>query len=265
MAKRCRSLAVAAVLGLAGIGAFASHAGASVLSAADLAADCNDDGIVHLVEDTKYMGGSADIIGVDFFGDPGCLVDIDRGVDLVVLNVNLRAKGGAFLNIGQSASGESSITIKSSTIDMHPDLEPGGYLSIKTGCCGGLPGEADTDVTISNSNLRGTGIELGASLAARRGNLQLTGTRVEATGDAFASVPDIVIRVSVGMFEGFDGVLSAQRNTFKAPGGFEASTGTNGSTSIVRNVFTVAGGIAFETGTGGTCESVRNVPDVACS
>lgn len=265
--KTLRVALVAAALGLAGITAPAPGAGATTLAAADFAADCNDDGFVTITEDTKYVGGSADIIGADFFGDPGCRVDLDSaGVDVAFVNVHLRAKGGAFLNIGQASTGQTSIKVQHSTIDMHPALEPGGYLSIKTGCCGGLPGEADTVVVIRNSELRGTWVELGASLAARRGRFELTTSRVEATGDALATVPDIVMRVSVGMFEGFDGQLFADRNVFKAPGGLEAATGTSGVTVMSRNDLGAVGGpIVFTTGVDGRCESFGNAPAVPCT
>jgi hypothetical protein len=259
-------VSVALLLG-AGVVASPSAAHASRLSAADLAADCNDDGLVTITTDTTYTGGSAELVGVPMFGNNGCRIDLTvRGVALRLVNVRLHsAAGGAFLNIGQSSVGETSITIQSSQLDMDAPSPAGGYLSIKTGCCGGLPTENDTSVVIRNSDLHGTGIELGASLAGPRGAFSISNSTVVATGDPYLSVPDIMIRVSEGG-AGADGNLEASRSTFRAPGGFEAVTGATGRTSLIRNDLTgVTGGITITTGAGGTCESVANTPAVACT
>jgi hypothetical protein len=261
-------LVVATLCGLSGIVALPSSAGAGVLTADDFAADCNDDGIISLTEDTKYVGGSADIIGVELFpGLHGCMVDLDeRGVDLVLVRVRLRGKGGAFLNIGQASTGRTSIRIRDSRINMHPESEPGGFLSIKSGCCGGFASERNTDVNIDDSTLRATAAELGASIAAPRGDFALRDSLVKATGDDLPGAPDIHLRVSEGGAIAVDGRLSARRNVFSAPGGFEAATGISGDTSVLNNDFTsVGGGITVTTGAGGTCESLRNTPAVPCT
>src|SRR5215471_10083760 len=96
------------VLGLGAVSVFvAPVAGAVVRSASDLAADCNDDGVVTISENTQYIGGSADIWGHEISpGGPSmCRVDIAKdGVSLALVNVSLRAKGNVSFNVGQSAS-----------------------------------------------------------------------------------------------------------------------------------------------------------------
>src|SRR5262249_4422637 len=148
-----------------------------------------DDGVVTIVENTQYIGGSADISGHEISpGGPSmCRVDIAKdGVSLALVNVNLRAKGNVSFNIGQSASHvNTSVLVAYSTIDMHPPEYDGGFVSIKSGCCAGEPFEDRAHVTVLGSTLRGTSIELGASLAASSGRLTLTGNSITATGDSF--------------------------------------------------------------------------------
>jgi hypothetical protein len=268
-----RMLLVTMVAALASLGwatLAAVPAGAVVRSAADLAADCNDDGLVSIAENTQFVGGSADIWGHELA--PGvvmCRVDIvNDGVSLAFINVNLRAKGNVSFNVGQSSSrANTSVTVAYSTIDMHPPEYAGGFVSIKSGCCGGFPGEHDTRVTVLGSTLRGTSIELGASLAAPNGTLTLTGNTITATGDTLAGAPDIEIRTSVGAFgPGVNGRINALLNRFSAPGGLRAQSGDAGNTWIVANNFTgVSGGVTLTTGPGGSCTSFLNGPGIVCT
>jgi len=268
-----RMLLVTTIVAMATMGwaaLAAVPAGAVVRSAADLAADCNDDGLVTITENTQYIGGSADIWGHELF--PGvnmCRVDIAKdGLSLALINVNLRAKGNVSFNIGQSSSrANTSVTVAYSTIDMHPPEYDGGFVSIKSGCCGGFPGEHDTTVVVVGNTLRGTSIELGASLAAPNGRLTLTGNSVTATGDTLAGAPDIEIRTSVGAFgPGVNGRINALLNRFSAPGGLEAVSGVSGNTWFVANNFSgVSGGVTLTTGAGGSCTSFLNGPGIVCS
>jgi hypothetical protein len=264
MKRLLACLAIASMV-TASLIVFASAAGAIVLTAADLAADCNDDGSVVITVDTQVIGGSADITGADIIpGVPACLIDVQTsGVSLLVAGVNLRSKGGAGINFGQRSTGKTTITVWNSTIDAAPPGEPPGIVSIKSGCCGGFPSEGGAVVNIVGSTLRGRWVELGASLAAPGGRLNLATTSVTSIGDEFPAVPDIVVRVSN---PGAGGRAAALLNTFSAPGGFEARTGTTGNTWFVGNNFAgVTGGVTLTTGPGGSCTSFLNGPGIVCT
>ncbi|HEX5095047.1 MAG TPA: hypothetical protein VFX21_03505, partial [Acidimicrobiia bacterium] len=76
-----RVLASVAVVALVATSllATAGAAGAVVRSAADLAADCNDDGIVSITGDTTYVGGTGEITGTQLFpgSAPICMIDVE--------------------------------------------------------------------------------------------------------------------------------------------------------------------------------------------
>ena len=198
-----------------------------------------------------------------------CRVDlVTDGVSLALINVNLRAKGNVAFNVGQSASHtDTSVLVAYSTIDMHPPEYGGGFVSIKSGCCAGEPFEDGARVTVVTSTLRGTTIELGASLASSNGRLNLTGNTITATGGSFASSPDIDIRSGVGgRGPSTGGRINALLNRFSAPHGVRATTGVAGNTWFVGNNFSgVAGPVTLTTGTGGSCTSFLNGPGIVCS
>jgi len=245
----------------------APPAGAVVLSASDLAADCNDDGLVNITVNTQYVGGSADIWGAEL--SPGrhfCLVDLRAdNLSVAFVNVNLRAKGDVSFNVGQRSSfANTGVLVLNSTIDMHPPEYDGGFVSIKTGCCAGEPFEHDAKVGIVNSRIRGTSVELGASPSgSKNGQFVMTGTTVEATGDEYATVPDVVIRSN-----GTNGRIRGLLNTFVAANGLRAETGPGGQIWMVGNRFTGVGGplgVVLTNAPGGSCLSVLNTPAVACT
>jgi hypothetical protein len=245
----------------------APPAGAAVRSAADLAADCNDDGIVSLTSDTTYVGGVGEITGRVFF--PGtaavCLIDVDvPGITLKMKNVTLHGVGGTRINIGQSSAADTTISIANSDIETTGFGALAGELSIKSDCCGGISGGSGATVTITNSTLRGSSVELGASLGnADHGRFTLKGSTVIADGDEFTSLEDIFVRVSdVG--EGADATL--QHNTFTAANGFSVKVGTDGSLSVTNNDFTGVGGTTVvHAGAGSSCAASGNTPAVVCS
>jgi len=245
----------------------APPAGAVVLSASDLAADCNDDGLVNITVNTQYVGGSADIWGAEL--SPGrhfCLVDLRAdNLSVAFVNVNLRAKGDVSFNVGQRSSfANTGVLVLNSTIDMHPPEYDGGFVSIKTGCCASEPFEHDGKVGIVNSHLRGTSVELGASpgIGSRNGQFVMVGTRVEATGDEYASVPDVTIDS-----RGTQGSVRGLWNTFIAANGLRARSGAGGLTAMAGNDFTGVGGPlgTVLTSAGGTCRSLANTPAVPCT
>jgi len=247
--------------------ALAPAAGAAVLSASDLAADCNDDGLVQLTADTMYVGGSGTVTGVVMFPGrpPICLIDVKvPGITLKMKNVTLHGVGGATINIGQSSARGTTISIGNSVIETAGLAGLGGAVSIKSDCCGGISGGPGATVSIANSSLRGAGVELGASLGnADNGRFTMKGTDVVADGDEFATVADIVVRVSD---VGHGGDASLQDNTFTSANGFSARVGPDGSLSVTHNDFTgVTGTIEVHAGAGSTCSASGNTPAVVCT
>jgi len=256
------------VLSLAAVFVFgAPVAGAAVRSAADLAADCNDDGLVQLTADTTYVGGAADVRGVVLFAGrpPVCLIDVKvAGITLKLQNVTLHGIDGATINIGQSSVAGTTISIGNSTIETAGVGGLGGAVSVKSDCCGGIPGGPGATVSITNSAFRGAGVELGVSLGnADNGRFTMKGSDVVADGDEFLSVADIVVRVSD---VGHGGDASLQTNTFTAANGFSARVGPDGGLSVTHNDFTgVAGTIEVHVAAGSTCSASGNTPAVVCT
>jgi hypothetical protein len=261
-------MTAATILAVAGVLAISTAPAVAVVrSAADLAADCNDDGHVLITANTQYVGGSADISGATIVpGVVSCLVDFGSdGLSVSFVNVNLRAKGNVNFNVGQSSvRADTSVVVWNSTIDMHPPEYAGGAVSIKTGCCAGSPAEANPKVTIVGSTLRGTGVELGASpSSAPNGQFAVIGSTVTATGDPFASVADITI-----VSNGSGGSVTGIANTFTAADGLRAATGAGGHTLMAGNRFGGVGGplgTVLTTGSGGSCTSFLNGPAVPCT
>lgn len=263
--RRILTVWTAVMMALAGSAIGAEGAGARTLGAADLAADCNDDGRVLVGEDTRYVGGRGEISGAELVpGEHLCLVDVTGdGIDLAFIGVTLVAKGNVGFNVGQDSHyAKTSVLVFGSEIDMHPAPYDGGPVSIKTGCCGGEAGEQEPRVLVVDSRLRGTGVELGASPSpAPNGRFAIVGSTVEATGDPYASVPDIVME-SLGP----GGEVRALRTTFVAADGLAARSGPGGLTWMVGNRFLVGGSLGTVlSSSGGRCVSFVNSPPVPCT
>ena len=248
--------------------ATAGSAGAVARSAADLAADCNDDGVVSITTDTTFVGGTGEITGIVMppgTAAPICLIDVaEPTVTLKMKNVTLHGVDGARINIGQRSAANTTITITNSVIETTGTGPLAGALSIKSDCCSGTSGGLGATVTITNSSLHGSSVELGASLGnADNGRFTMRGTDVVADGDEFASVADIVVLVSD---DGVGGDATLQRNTFTAADGFLAQVGDHGHLSVTNNDFTRVGGSkVVDAGTGTTCTASGNTPAVVCS
>jgi len=263
-----RMLLVTTIVAFVAAGwAVAVPAGAAVRSAADLAADCNDDGLVQLTTDTTYIGGTGEIAGVVLFpgSAPVCLIDVKvSGIALKMKNVTLLGVGGARINIGQSSAPDTTISIGNSDIETTGFGHAAGELSIKSDCCGGISGGPGATVSITNSTLRGSSVELGVSLGnADNGRFTLKGTQVTADGDEFTTLEDIFVRVSD---VGHRGDATLRGNTFTAADGFSVRVGPDGSLSVTGNDFTGVGGtIEVHAGAGSSCTASGNTPAVVCS
>jgi len=244
----------------------AASAGAAVRTAADLATDCND-GVVSITSDTTYLGGTGEITGAPLIpgSAPICMIDVNAPtVTLKIKNVTLHGVDGARINIGQSSAAETTISITNSVIETTGVGDLAGSLSIKSDCCGGISGGLGATVSITNSLLRGSSVELGASLgAADNGRFTLKGTNVVADGDEFTSLADIVVVVSDA---GHGGEATLQRNTFTAENGFSVEVGSDGRLSVTNNDFTGVGGTTLlRVGSASTCTASGNTPAVVCT
>jgi hypothetical protein len=264
-----RLLAGVAVVSLAAtlLVVTAAGAGAAVRTAADLAADCNDDGVVSITSDTTYVGGTGEITGASLVpgSAPICMIDVDAPtVTLKMKNVTLHGVDGARINIGQSSAADTTISIGNSVIETTGVGALAGSLSIKSDCCGGISGGLGATVNITSSSLRGSSVELGASLgAAANGRFTLKGTNIVADGDEFTSLADIVV---VASDAGHGGDVTLQRNTFTAENGFSVEVGSDGRLSVTNNDFTGVGGTTVvHAGSASTCTTTGNTPAVVCT
>jgi len=213
-------------------------------TAADFAADCNADGIVLVVGNKRYVGGTGALTGP-------CVVGLSVGAKLVFRGVTLT---GTDSLAAISSPAETTIKVIDSTIKMS------GPLELTAGCCAGdaLVPEQDGRVVVRRSTLRGSSIQLVASFDWPNGVVVVTDSTLHATGPQG-------IQVRASDLGGVDGRVRVVDSSLTSAGDLEIKTGVDGKTRVRRNTSAVAGTARVTTGVGGTCRSTNNSPALPCT
>jgi hypothetical protein len=220
----------------------AGGAAAALGTAADFAADCNDDGLVIVSGTQRYIGGNGAITG-------GCNVVMSRGTTLVLRDVVLT--GTAQLS-AISSPRNTTIRVLESTIEV------AGALEFTAGCCGG--GEVlenDGTVIVRDSTLLGDSVQLLASFDHPDGKVVVARSTLAATGA-------LGIQVRASDLGGRRGIVKIIDTEANSDGDLLVRTGTRGLTVARRNQFSAAGSVTITTGTGGVCRSSGNTPPTPC-
>ncbi len=233
-----------AVTVMAAAAAMVTPAGAAPDTAADFAADCNDDGIAFVTGNKRYVGGTGAL-------DGPCVVGMTVGSRLVFRGVTLTGNS-SLAAIGSPA--DTTVKVLDSTIDM------AGSLELTAGCCAGdgaVP-EQDGRVVVRRSILRGSSIQLVASFDWPDGTVVVTDSTLHATGAQG-------IQVRASDLGGVDGTVKVKGSILTSAGDLEIKTGTRGTTRVRRNTVTVTGGTTVSAGAGGSCRSTDNIPALPCT
>ncbi len=222
-------------------------AGASShLDAPALAADCNADGAVVLTADQVYRGGTGTLTGL-------CVVTLAPGVTMVLKGLTLNGTGGFVVGNAQE---NTRVVVAASTIDL------AGPIQISPGCCAGEgePGrsEAYGFAKVVRSLLRGTTVEVSASIASGYGRVVAYRARLVATD------PAGTVRVVASASGGPAGKVSVSESKLAGAGEQRVDTGAQGTTRVVDTRF-VRPTSVITTGPGGVCVSRRNTPAVPCT
>jgi len=229
---------------VAALAATVTPASAAPDSAADFAADCNADGIVFVVGDKRYVGGTGALTR-------SCVVGLSVGAKLVFRGVALTGTDGL---AAISSPADTTIKVIDSTIDMS------GPLELTAGCCAGdatVP-EQDGRVIVRRSALRGSSIQLLASFDWPNGAVVVTDSTLHATGS-------LGIQIRASDLGGVDGRVRVVDSSLTSAGDLEIKTGTGGKTRARRNTATVTGVVTVTAGAGGTCRSTDNIPALPCT
>ncbi len=210
------------------------------IDAADLAADCNDDGILDVGDDLRVRGGAGTITEL-------CLVRIAAGTSLTLHGVVLEGPGGFV--VVDSLTG-SRIRVARSTIDL------ASFVQLSAGCCSGDPSrdESGGRAVVVDSFVRGQTVEVSGSVADASGRATVRRSTLEAVGPTISSV---AVHVSL------DGRVTVTDSVLIAPGQVSIDSGPDGTTVARRNVFD-SPTVIITTGEGGSCRSRGNTPSVPC-
>lgn len=229
----------------------ASLAGAAPpTTAAGFAADCNDDGRVEVTSNLWVVGGTGAL-------NRDCVVVMDPIATLTFVNAAVGQSPGLIgccnLVVGDALQRTQVRVVRSSIA-----LE--GAVQLSPGCCSGDPSrnEADADVLVLNSFVRGATVEVSGSIADGGGRALVAGSTLQAT--AAVGSPLTVVASLTG---GPGGRVSVFRSTLISAAGIRLETGAKGRTVAVKNAFLAAGGVTVTSG--GSCASIGNSPDVPCS
>ena len=203
-------------------------------SAGDIAADCNDDGVVTVYGTERYIGGVGTITR-------DCNVNLTAGAKLVLRNVTLTSTGSL---AAISSPPGTTIKVLDSTITA------AGSLELTAGCCAGEPFEVDGTVIVRRSDLSGSSLQILASFGATNGRAVVAESTLTASGAFGVQVrtgPDGLTRVR-------DSVISSGGDVWLA---------SAGDTRARRNTLSAAGTVTIEGGV--SCASIANTPAVPCT
>lgn len=239
---RLKVLAVCAAL-VAILPIPAAHA-APPIDGAALASDCNADGFFDVADDLRVVGGVGTLSRL-------CFVRIAAATTLTLQDVVIDGPGGFIVG---DALGGSRLRVFQAAIDLT------GPVQLATGCCSGDQSrdESGARALVVDSFVRGTTVEVSASVADASGSVKVKRSTLEATGPSLASV-----FVGASLTGGPDGKVSVGDS--KLIGNtVTISTGADGATTARRNEFGAAV-ITVSTGPGGSCTSTANDPAVPCT
>lgn len=222
----------------------AAPAAAALGTAADFAADCNDDGFVRIARAQRYIGGSGEV-------ERDCIIVLQPGGRLVFREVKISGTGNI---VAISSPDRTTIKVVDSTIKV------AGALELTAGCCAGdqLVPENDGTVIVRNSTLAGESLQLIASFDWPNGRVVVRNSILEGSGPF-----GVQIRASDAV--GTNGEVRVADSSIMAGGDLWIRTGTDGLTIARRNTLRVAGTTVITTGPGGTCRSSANAPPNPCS
>lgn len=224
---------------------FPLMASAARIDASAFAADCNDDGTVNVTGTLTVVGGSGTIAD-------NCFIFIDDHGKLEFRGVNLDSVGCVLpslcgLIVGGSGA-NSTVNVSRSTIDVN------GPIQLSAGCCGGDIPETKGSTRVVDSVLKGSSVEVSASVADDGGRVVVRRSTLEATGPFGVSV-----RTSLNGTTRFnDNVVISFADT-------AVTSGPLGTTTVRRNDFAAVSGLVTITANGGRCVSAGNIPSVPCT
>ncbi|MEM7287731.1 MAG: hypothetical protein AAF480_15370 [Actinomycetota bacterium] len=224
------------------VAVFVPSASAARLSAADFAADCNDDGVVSVSAKQRYVGGTGDLTR-------DCIVTMEPGSKLVFRDATITGTGSL---VAISSPADTTIRVVRSSIAV------AGQLEMTAGCCSGEGdgSEAGGKVAVRDSRLSASSVQLVASFDDAGGKVSVRRSSVTATDG------DIQIRASD--LGGTDGRVRVKRSRLNAADDLRISTGTAGKTRVVWNDAAIGGSVEVLTGVDGTCRSRANTPELPC-
>jgi hypothetical protein len=241
-----RRFVVVVLVSLALPAVVAAPAGADVHPVADLEADCNDDGRVHITGNELYTGGGTAVL------DRQCVVTMAPDTLLWLDDVSI-VSGHVFSVLNTEA--RSKIFLTRARIDTKDNLQ------LTAGCCSGDDVPEDHGVVyVNQSVLSGRSIEIGASGYSTGGYTLIQFSQLTATGDA-PFPPRLLVRT------GRLATLVAGANTFTSTNGVSVES-SGGSSAVLALYNTFAPGVGTSrvtAGPGGSCWSFANTPPVPCS
>lgn len=225
----------------------ATAVSAAAPTAADLAADCNDDGRVDISGLARYVGGTGTITG-------DCLVVLATGATFELRGGELTGVGSLVTSAGPSDGAGTTVRVIDSSIEV------AGFLEMTPGANAGDPGVADNDATVivRRSTLRAAGIILATSLDWPNGRTVVSASELTATSGS--------ISIAASRLAGTDGLARVTRSTVSAVGDVTVATGDDGRTVVRRSTVTSSTGtVIVTTGAGGTCRTAANTPTLTCT
>jgi hypothetical protein len=220
---------------------------AAAPTVADLAVDCNDDGLVDISGRARYVGGTGVIDGT-------CLVVLATGATFELRGGELTGSGSLGISAGPNDGAGTTVRVVDTTIDV------AGFLEMTPGANAGDPGVADNDATVivQRSKFRAAGIILATSLDWPNGRTVVRNSELTATSG--------FITIEASRLAGADGVTDVLNSTVSAVGDVTVASGDDGRTTVRRSTITSSGGsIVVTTGAGGTCRTSANTPTLTCT
>jgi hypothetical protein len=216
--------------------------------AADLAGDCNADGLLAVVGNVRYQGGSGTLTA-------DCVVTMAPRASLTLRDLDLDS-GCCFFIIGD-AQESTNVDVTGSTIDL------AGPVQLSPGCCAGSgePGRSEVGgtATVTDSTIRGSTVEVSGSIADDDGRVTVRDSTLEATDPTFGSV---AVLASVA---GSGGRAEVRGGVFIATSETRIASGDAGRTRVQGTTFGGPATVVITTGPGGTCSSTGTTPPTPCS
>ncbi len=235
-----------AVVGLLGLVVSAGGVTAAPPDAADLAADCNDDGVVTPTGDARYVGGTGELVG-------NCAIVVPAGSRLVLRGVELSGADAFVVRTESTGGAGATVRVVNSTFDF------GSFVEFTPGANAGDPGVPDGDITLSlrRTKIRAAGIILATSLDWPSGRTIVGSSDLTATSGG--------ISIESSELGGVDGTTRVVRSTLTAATDIGVSAGPDGRTVVRNNTVSAGGSTIVTVGAGGRCATSGNTPPLVCT